>query len=90
MCSNTIEHQLEADLRIDCACWCCARRPLLTRTLAWASFYRNATRAKALYVEITVVEADDARLYKALVRWLAERGKPPREWLAPARLCFLF
>lgn len=29
---------------------------------------------QALYVEITVVESDDARLYKALVRWLTERG----------------
>ena len=30
--------------------------------------------AQVLYVEVTVSEKDDARLYKALVRWLTERG----------------
>eukprot|EP00613_Pedinella_sp_CCMP2098_P046565 CAMPEP_0171842802 /NCGR_PEP_ID=MMETSP0992-20121227/15437_1 /TAXON_ID=483369 /ORGANISM="non described non described, Strain CCMP2098" /LENGTH=196 /DNA_ID=CAMNT_0012460169 /DNA_START=248 /DNA_END=834 /DNA_ORIENTATION=- len=29
---------------------------------------------KALYVEITVSQTEDARLYKALVRWMHERG----------------
>ena len=29
---------------------------------------------RALYVEVTVSEKDDPKLYKAMVRWLGERG----------------
>jgi hypothetical protein len=46
----------------------------LRRTADSAVASASSALRKALYVEITVVEADDARLYKALVRWLTERG----------------
>ena len=35
--------------------------------------------AQVLYVEVTVSEKDDARLYKALVRWLTLWGSWPGE-----------